>query len=168
MTHRIEDAIDNKAITIFLGNSLVPTQIVLLKRSPYAKFAPNTWAGIDGKFEPEKDKTMLDCALRKLKEESGKEGIKLTEFGKVIVNNQRLLSCFYGVTDYRPLTETLSWVPVQLVALKRFIADTEKFIHEWKDRQWSIYHPFTMHLTKEDMDNPFASAELTIEEGLPF
>ena len=55
-------------VTIFIEKD---DKILMLKRAPTKKIAPNKWAGIGGHIEKEEYKTPMKACLRELEEETG-------------------------------------------------------------------------------------------------
>ncbi|MEI6533106.1 MAG: NUDIX domain-containing protein [Candidatus Roizmanbacteria bacterium] len=135
-----------KWTVIFLLDNIVPTKIILLKRAPTKKFAPNYYTGIGGKVED--GETVIQGAYRELKEETGLNKIHLTEFAHAIVNNQRFLGYFVGVyqKDDVPICNEgiLEWVSVDKLFEKQIIPTTGEVVKMWKKRQFQTDKQFSV------------------------
>ncbi len=118
---------------IFLLDSNPATKIVMLKRAPTKKFAPNLYTGIGGKIEA--GETVIESAYRELKEETGLEGITLKQFTSYRVNNQTVLYYFWGIYPKVQLPDcnegSLEWVEVDKILTKEIIPTTMKVCKQW-------------------------------------
>lgn len=151
-----------------MGDNEIPTKVVLLKRSPDRKFAPNLYTGIGGHVEEGED--YIEAAHRELKEESGIE-IQLKEFGRLIINREDALHYFFGIYDNvnLPISDEgkLEWVNTSDVNAKEIIPTTQEFINEWRNRGWVINKLFTVLLEREDKEDLYSRIiSREINEGL--
>ena len=85
---------EEQLTTIFLGDRVPPTRLLLLKRSASKILAPHRYTGVGGKVEPGEDHKT--GALRELAEETGLN-VTLHEFGRVILNKRRILYFFWRI-----------------------------------------------------------------------
>jgi 8-oxo-dGTP diphosphatase len=138
---------------IFLTDQNPPTKVVLLKRSPDKKFAPNYYTGVGGKVE--KGETILESAYRELQEETGLTGIELTQFAKAVIDNTYFLYYFRGTYSKMSLPHSddgeLEWVNTPNLLQKEIIPTTLEVIHYWSKRNFAI-QPFTISM-KEIANN---------------
>lgn len=146
---------EKKYTAIFLGDSIRPASLILLKRTAKTKVAPGLYTGPGGKIEP--GENQQQCALRELKEETGITGVKLTEFARIILNGKRIFCYFYGIYNASALPEcnegVLERVFKEDVFKKDLIPTVALMLKEWQNRGWSADNPFTLYLEREDMEN---------------
>ena len=138
-----------KWTVVFLLDNVVPTRLILLKRAPTKKFAPDYYTGIGGKVED--GETIIEGAYRELEEETGLTGIQLTEFAHATVNKQWLLGYFVGVyqKDDLPICNegTLEWVSIGDIFEKNIIPATCEVMKIWKKRKFQsdLFFSVLMH-----------------------
>lgn len=152
-----------KYTTIFLGNKNTPTCFYLLKRSSHKKFAPNLFTGFGGKVEPEE--TPAQGAYRELAEETGLTQIKLKEFGRLIINQTKILYQFFGVYFGEPLTcneGRVETIPVKQLPFLPLIPTAKIFLEAWEQRGWRTKERFTLLIERENLDDIY-SPILSIE-----
>lgn len=160
----------NKWNVVFLLDGNPPTKVMLLKRSPNKKFAPNFYTGTGGKVE-ESDNSVLDSAYRELQEETGVTEVQLTEIARVIVNHDKVLYYFEGIYPQHELPQsnegTLEWVEVDKILEKEIIPDTKMMLTEWQKRNFSLENSFTLYLTEGELVNGVHMGEIeSLQDGL--
>lgn len=161
-----------KLTIVFFGDRVPPRHLVVLRRGPNRKFAPNLYTGLGGKMEI--DELPLSGAHRELKEEANLVDVDIAEFGRLIVNRQKLLCYFFGVWPFWPeqglpsCTEgVLEWVQIEKLFVKDIIPTTRFFLDIWRQRNWDTLRPFTVLLERDDtndINSPISSFET--REGL--
>lgn len=133
---------------IFLLDKTPPSKIVLLKRAENKKFAPNMYTGVGGKVED--GETLLESAYRELEEETGLNGIKLQEFARAFINEEKLLCYFWGIYPKNILPEsedgTLEWTATSQILKKDLIPTTLTVCKYWANRSFSIDKPFIVYI----------------------
>ena len=94
-------------VTIFIEKK---DKILMLKRAPTKKIAPNKWAGIGGHIEKEEYKTPMKACLRELEEETGLivNDLIYINLKYLIIRNVkdeilREQYVYFGKTDKNPL-----------------------------------------------------------------
>jgi 8-oxo-dGTP diphosphatase len=155
--------------TILLLDPRKPKRLLLLKRGPDRKFAPNLYTGLGGKIE--EGESPHAAAIRELEEEAGLTGITLVQFGKLVINDAWVIHQFIG--EYRSdsvpdCTEgVLEWVEPQDVMSKELIPTAKIFLEEWEKRGWDQTRPFTVFVRREALEDLFSKiVSIKIEEGL--
>lgn len=139
---------------VFLVDADPPSKIVLLKRALDMKFAPGWYSGIGGKQE--NDESIQETAYRELKEETGIEGVHLTEFARALnIDSKKQLHYFWGVYNDKvlpPCTEgILEWVAKDRLLTKQITSTTLSVVQEWIRRGFALDQRWTFHVSgKED------------------
>ncbi len=148
----------------------------MLKRAADNDFAPNLYTGVGGKVE--KNEGHHAGIVREIDEElgDGKKNLqleKIREVGRVIINNNAIVSYFAlpFESDSLPATEkgigTLEWVPFDALLNMQLIPTVIHFAGEWKRRGWDTQKPFTVFVTRENADDIYSPVSATIiKEGL--
>ncbi len=152
-----------KYTTIFLADKSKPTCFHLLRRSPNKKFAPNLFTGFGGKVEV--GETHVQGAYRELTEETGLTQIKLKEFGRIIINQKKILYQFSGLYIGEPLVcneGRVETVPVAQLAFLPLIPTAKIFLEAWEQRNWRIKEHFTLLIERENLEDIY-SPILSIE-----
>lgn len=160
-----------KYTTIFIGNAMNPTRLLMLKRAKTKAFAPNYYTGLGGKTEP--GETQDECAIRELYEES-RIRTELVQFGQAVVNKQKLISYYFGVVSKELLPEcnegTLEWFNTNTLInnCSPIIKTAKHILTEWQSRNWETSKPFTLTVTRSGgIDDFDKTPEMVIlEEGL--
>lgn len=160
--------ISEKYTTIFLFDAIQPKKLLLLKRGPNRKFAPNLYTGLGGKVED--GEKQQQCAIRELHEEASLTNIQLTEFARLVINGTKVLYQFFGVYPEESTPDCsegqLEWVPLEQVFSKDIIPTARMFLSEWCNRNWST-RPFTMLLNRENLEDIFSKIiSQEVNEGL--
>ena len=152
-----------KYTTIFLADQTKPTRFFLLKRASTKKFAPNLYTGFGGKVE--EGETRKQGAYRELEEETGLTNIRLTEFGRLIINQEKILYQFFGTYMGEPLicneghVETVATDQLFFLPL---IPTAKLFLEAWEQRNWRTTEHFTLLVERknpEDVFSPILSVE---------
>ena len=138
------------ASTFFL-DAREPTQMLMLKRAPAKRFAPNFYTGVGGALE--EGETALQAAARELEEETGLKEVKLFEVARTRINNKKTLHYFSGILDskFTPHCDEgiLQWVGLAEIFRRKIIPDTERMLREWQRRDFVFDRPFRMDLAAE-------------------
>lgn len=158
----------NGFTVIFLGDSIPPKKLILMKRAADRTFAPNRYTGIGGKIEI--GEGPMAGAIRELREETGIVDLPLIEFGRLFVNDEQIIHYFFGHDSLTVLPKSdvgsLERVPDVEIMSKDWIPTTRFFVEEWQKRFWKIDQPFTVFIQRKigsDVDSQVLSIKL--EEG---
>ena len=149
--------------TIFLADKTKPARFFLLKRAATKRFAPNLYTGFGGKVE--EGETRKQGAYRELEEETGLTNIKLTEFGRLIINQQKILYQFFGVYVGEPLScneGLVETVETDKLFFLPLIPTAKLFLEAWEQRNWRTTEHFTLLIERknpEDVFSPILSVE---------
>lgn len=162
-----ESGVSNSWTVIFLLDDNPPTKVVLLKRAPWKKFAPNFYTGIGGTIENE---TALANAHRELGEETGVSVPELIEFARcVILGENKVVYYFWAVYVNPDLPDcnegVLEWVGVDLLLQKKIIPTTRMIIEEWQRREFALDRSWTL-FARPSGDQLFERELERIEDGL--
>lgn len=156
---------------VFLGDQNPPTRLLLLQRGSSRKFAPNRFTGIGGHVENGEEPS--PAALRELAEETEPSitDVSVAEFGRLIVNDGKIIHYYIGQDDGRPLPNsnegTLFRVPIPEIQSKDLIPTTRWFIEEWAKRSWETSKPFTVYIRRDNLDDVNSPSEIEdVKEGL--
>lgn len=156
---------------VFLGNAEPPKYLMVLQRGPERRFAPNLFTGIGGHIE--ENEMPIAAALRELKEETEPSitGVDLIEFGRVIVNDGKIIHYYFGRDDGRALPSsnegTLSRVSTQNMPRLDLIPTTKELIDEWANRMWDTSRPFTVYIERVDIDDINSpTVRVHVQDGL--
>lgn len=158
----------NKFTTIFLFDALPPTKMLLMQRGPARDIFPNAWTGPGGKIDD--GETQSENAPRELGEETSPSLTpELTEFARLIINGDRVVCYFTGVTPFgEPPTSnegTLHWVPLAEVLEREVVPTTLIVLRQWSARGWSP-EPFTVKCTRKPGDLNAPAENVTVSPGL--
>lgn len=133
---------------IFLSNKYPFKKLIVLKRADWKKFAPLMYTGIGGKVE--NGESVLEGALRELKEETEITGIEIIEFARVTFGHG-LLHYFWGIYSKKNLPECnegdLEWKEINEILNLSIIPSTKLVLEEWSNRGFSLDKPWTMWMS---------------------
>ncbi|MDO8429052.1 MAG: NUDIX domain-containing protein [Candidatus Daviesbacteria bacterium] len=152
---------------LFLIDQNPPTEVVVLKRSPDKKFAPNKYTGIGGTVED--GETPLDCQLRELKEETGLSGIAVTEFARAIIDDVWHVHYYWGIFngDLPECNEGfLQRVSTNVLPNLDFTETSKGLIKQWHKRGFQTNSTWTMYTKKLSSESNAPEELLKVIERL--
>jgi len=149
--------------TIFLADQTNPTRFFLLKRAATKKFAPGLITGFGGKLES--GETRKQGAYRELAEETGLTQVKLIEFGRLIINQNKILYQFFGTYAGQQLVcneGQVEEIEIDKLFFLPLIPTAKLFLEAWQQRDWRTSEHFTLLIERKDPEDIF-SPILSIE-----
>lgn len=113
----------------------------------------------------EEGETPTQGAYRELAEETGLTHIKLKEFGRLIINQKKILYQFSGLYIGEPLVcneGRVETVPISQLPFLPLIPTAKIFLEAWEQRNWRIKEHFTLLIERENLEDIY-SPILSIE-----